>query len=146
MPFGAAFAVMMAKISLAMILQRFRITVVPNSIIDPRVSSRSRPNTAYRCNSALRIAALPKARCAERSTGWSIVPDIFGRSPPAQRSATTGSHYFPLPALARAFLMTSRIASSSSIQAGFNHRNFAPFTRRARSFTFSLEMSSRSES
>ena len=31
---GAAFAVMMAKISLAMILQRFRITVVPNSIID----------------------------------------------------------------------------------------------------------------
>jgi len=33
---GAAFA-MMAKISLAMILQRFRITVVPNSVIDRKV-------------------------------------------------------------------------------------------------------------
>ena len=56
------------------------------------------------------------------------------------------ARHFPLPALAKAFLMMSRIAPSSSIHAGSSQRNLAPFTRRAHSLTFSLEISSRKES
>ena len=56
------------------------------------------------------------------------------------------ARHFPLPALAKAFLTMSRIAPGSSIHAGSSQRNLAPFSRRAHSLTFSLEISSRKES